>query len=228
MPSTLAKIFFKVSNISRSIGKNISKKDREWYALLQEFNGLYPEKKFRTHYDELTTKSVVFDLGGYEGQWASDIYAQYLCKVHVFEPHLEFYKDIKFRFQNNPSVKIYDFGLGAKEEEIQLSNEKDASSMFATGSDAVKGQLKAAASFLEANDFDTIDLMKINIEGGEYDLLEHLIETGWTKKIKNLQIQFHTFVPDAEARMTRIQNELRKTHESTYLYKFLWENWKLK
>ncbi len=228
MPSTIAKMFFKVSNISRSIGKNISKKDREWYALLQEFNGLYPEKKFRTHYDELTKNSVVFDLGGYEGQWASDIYSQYLCDIHVFEPHLNFYKDIQFRFQNNPKVKIYDFGLGAKEETIQLSNEKDASTMFASGTNTVTGKLKGAANFLDSNNFDTIDLMKVNIEGGEYELLEHLIETGWIKKIKNIQIQFHTFVPNAEERMTKIQNDLRKTHHSTYLYKFLWENWQLK
>ena len=228
MSSTIAKIFFKVSNISRSIGKNISKKDREWYALLQEFNGLYPEKKFRTHYDELTSESVVFDLDGYEGQWTSDIYAQYLCDVHVFEPHPKFHKDIQSRFQNNSKVKIYNFGLGAKEEAIQLSNQKDTSTMFASGSDPVTGKLKSAADFLTANNFDTIDLMKINIEGREYELLEHLIETGWIKKVKNIQIQFHTFVPNAEERMTRIQNDLRKTHESTYLYKFLWENWKLK
>ena len=75
---------------------------------------------------------------------------------------------------------------------------------------------------------ERIDLMKINIEGGEYDLLEHLIKTGWIDKIINIQVQFHDFVENAEARMLAIQNDLAKTHELTYQYKFVWENWRLK
>jgi hypothetical protein len=29
---------------------------------------------------------VVLDVRGYEGQWASDIFARYGCRIHVFEP----------------------------------------------------------------------------------------------------------------------------------------------
>ena len=46
---------------------------------------------------------------------------------------------------------------------------------------------------------------------------------------KNLQIQFHDFIIDnAEERMKNIQNKLSKTHEITYQYNFVWENWKIK
>ena len=46
--------------------------------------------------------------------------------------------------------------------------------------------------------------------------------------IANIQVQFHDFVLDAESRMKSIQADLRKTHELTYQYDFVWENWKLK
>ena len=59
-------------------------------------------------------------------------------------------------------------------------------------------------------------------------MLEHLIESGWILKIRDLQVQFHDFVPDAEKRMTAIQDQMRKTHELTYQFPFIWENWRRK
>jgi hypothetical protein len=67
--------------------------------------------------------------------------------------------------------------------------------------------------------------MKINIEGGEYDLLDHLIETGWIRRIRDVQIQFHDFVSGATQRMHHIQAALKNTHHTTYQYPFVWENW---
>ena len=70
--------------------------------------------------------------------------------------------------------------------------------------------------------------MKINIEGAEYDLVEHLIDTKLVEIIRNIQVQFHDFVPNAESRMRKIQEKLRITHSISYQYRFVWENWALK
>ena len=50
--------------------------------------------------------------------------------------------------------------------------------------------------FKKASDYikGKIDLLKINIEGGEYEVLENLIENDLIKNIDNIQIQFHDFV----------------------------------
>ena len=85
-----------------------------------------------------------------------------------------------------------------------------------------------AADFIAGQSISRIDLMKINIEGGEYDLLEHLIDSGVIGAIADVQVQFHDFVPHAEKRMEEIQRRLSETHELTWQYKFIWENWKLK
>jgi cellulose biosynthesis protein BcsQ len=82
--------------------------------------------------------------------------------------------------------------------------------------------------FLQEKDIKRIDLMKINIEGCEYNLLECLIGIGFIKNIKNIQVQFHDFVEDAEKRMMEIQKNLQKTHYLTYQYPFVWENWEIK
>ncbi|CAD6491956.1 MAG: hypothetical protein EMLJLAPB_00203 [Candidatus Argoarchaeum ethanivorans] len=69
--------------------------------------------------------------------------------------------------------------------------------------------------------------MKINIEGDEYSLFEHLIETGLVNQIDNMQVPFYDFVPNAEQRMIEIQQKIATTHNLTHQYKFVWDNWKI-
>ena len=100
--------------------------------------------------------------------------------------------------------------------------------MYKTEGSKVRIKMQKTSEFFAVHQIDLIDLMKINIEGGEYDLLDHLITSNLVSRIKNIQVQFHDFIPDANSRMKNIQNELAKTHELTYQYKFVWENWRLK
>ncbi len=225
--SILSKTLFKTSLILRRLGQRLSE-DKEWVAALKKWKKLDREKAYRTNYPHLNEQSVVFDLGGYRGQWASDIYAQYLANIYVFEPHPVYAKNIKKRFQKNKNIQVFDYGLGAKDEQLLLSTDEESSSVFAEGKNSVAIQLKTAATFIQDQKIEKIDLMKINIEGGEYQLLDHLINTGLITKIKDLQIQFHHFVPNAESLMADLHERLAKTHETTYFYKFFWENWTLK
>lgn len=180
----------------------------------------------RMNYD-LNCHSLVFDLGGYDGQWSSDIFSRYCCNIYIFEPVEEFAEIMSNRFIKNRKIKIFNFGLAEKNSKEIIAVNNDASSLFSKR----KGKLKEialvrASEFLQQNFISHIDLMKINIEGGEYDLLEHLIESGMITMIENIQVQFHEFIPDAEKRMLKIQTELLKTHSLTYQYKFVFENWK--
>lgn len=223
----ITKILYKASSALRNLGRRLSS-DAEWLALLAKWRRLDPEKQYRTNYPELNAHSVVFDLGGYQGQWASDIYGRYRCPIYVFEPHPDYVKKIVTRFQHNDDIKVFAFGLGNREQSLLLSTDDDSSSVFKSGDNGVPIVLKTASTFFEHHQIDRIDLMKINIEGGEYELLDHLIETGDVKKIRNLQIQFHHFVPDAASLMDKLQERLAETHAPTYLYRFFWENWRLK
>lgn len=176
----------------------------------------------------LTPESIVFDMGGYNGQWSSDIFAKYCCFVHVFEPVPQFAENIKRRFAGNKKIKVYPFGLAERSYSTKIALSQNGSSIFKEGALQVDIDLVRAVDFLSDNQIDHIDLMEINIEGGEYALLEHLIECGYITKIKNVQVQFHDFVPDAAQRMAEIHKNLEKTHFLTYQYPFVMENWQIK
>jgi FkbM family methyltransferase len=193
---------------------------RPWFAA----NG---DKTLRLEYD-LNADSVVFDVGGYEGQWASDIFGRYGCTIHVFEPIPAFADSIRRRFSHNPRIYVHSFGLAAAPRVATMYEAADSSSLFQQSRKNVEVKLAGIAEFLEEQGLGRIDLMKINIEGGEYELLEFMIERALTGRVHDLQIQFHDFVDDAQHRMNTIQQHLARTHYQTYAYEFVWENWRLK
>jgi FkbM family methyltransferase len=184
------------------------------------------DKTLRLDYN-LDENSIVFDLGGYEGQWASDIFSKYQSYVYIFEPYTPFFENIKNRFLKNGKIKVFNFGLAAKSSDSHLSFNGDNTSSYINKGECVPIQLVDFMEFYASQNFKLIDLIKINIEGAEYDLLESLIIRGELSKIKNIQVQFHDFVPNAEHRVAEIRSKLKLTHKPTYTFDFVWENWEL-
>ena len=188
----------------------------------------------RVNYN-LNKDSIVFDVGSYVGTWSIQIYGRYACNIHAFEPVDRYYAKHygkQFRLDN---VKINKTGLGASTRDMWMVDTGDASNMYSVGSQMDVEQefacpIMDVMEYIEKEKIDHIDLMKINIEGGEYELLPRLIETGWIKNIKNVQVQFHHFIDPANAmaKMNKIRMELAKTHTQTYHYEWIWENWELK
>lgn len=184
-------------------------------------------EKLRLVYD-LNPDSIVFDLGGYEGQWASDIFSMYLCKVYVFEPIKKFADDIKKRFFKNSNIKVFNIGLGGATRDEKINLADNGSSIFGSSDSREEIHIEDIFEFISKGDVKKIDLIKLNIEGSEYEVLERLIESGLVKNITDIQVQFHRVAPDSEIRMIAIQKSLSKTHKLTYQYKFVWENWRIK
>ena len=163
--------------------------------------------------------------GGNKGDWTADIDARYQTTTYVFEPIAQFHAQICARFESNPRVRPFQFELGVHDEELAMNLSADGTGVFASGAAQETVRIAGIQSFLAAQAIDNIDLMKINIEGGEYDLLDHLTATGDIGKVRRLQVQFHDFVPDAIPRRARIVNELARTHRQVWCYYFVWEEW---
>ncbi len=183
-------------------------------------------EKLRYEY-KLDEDSIVFDLGGYEGSWTSDIFSMYCSNMYIFEPVKLFYEEIEKRFKKNKNIHVYNYGLSNSNKKIKISLNDNGSSEFGTNTSKEEISLTKAADFFKDNKISKIDLIKINIEGGEYDLLEHLLDSRFIKSIKNVQVQFHEFVPNAKTRMEKIQKKLELTHHLTYSIPFVWENWEI-
>jgi FkbM family methyltransferase len=191
---------------------------KQWYA-----DG--GDVRFRFDYD-LNPDSLVLDLGGYEGQWASDLYARQRCRIAIFEPIRRFADAIVERFRRNADITVFPCALGASTRRETLSVCGASSSAYKDKAAKEDVEFVDVKQWFDDNRIDSVRLMKINVEGGEYELLERMLECGLTQRVADLQIQFHNFSPDAVERMAAIQRALQATHRPTYQYRFVWENWR--
>ena len=173
--------------------------------------------------------SVVFDVGGYQGDFAWQIRERYGCQVRLFEPVARFHRQCVERFAADPAVVCHPFGLGDREEELEMRDDSDASGAFnpaSAGKPVEKVRVRPLAAVFAESGAHRIDLLKVNIEGGEFALLDHLLSTGLIKEVVHLQVQFHDFFPDAAARRERLRQLLTRTHVEQWNFPFIWESWK--
>lgn len=225
MIKTLKKIIKKILNYQ---GKKLTGNDLIQFQRVQPWVSVKGDKTLRLDYD-LNASSIVFDVGGYKGEFATEMIEKFNPTIYIFEPIKDFFDIIKDKFKDNKKVHAFHYGLSGKDEEMKISLSDNSSSVFLGGDNVETIQLKSIVNFIKANNITQIDLIKINIEGGEYELLESLLENECITYFKNIQVQFHDFLFDnAKERMNKIQENLSKTHELTYQYEFVWENWKLK
>jgi FkbM family methyltransferase len=184
--------------------------------------------EFRRFDYPLNENSIVFDLGGYKGEFTEEIYNKFNCTVYVFEPVFELFKIIQDKFNKNNKIHAFNFGLSDCNKSVKINLADNSSSIY--GKNGIKETIKLVSifDFISENKIYHVDLLKINIEGGEYEVLPELINKGCVVNIENLQIQFHDFVDNAISKREKIINDLSETHTNTYSYYMIWENWKIK
>jgi len=172
----------------------------------------------------LNSESIVLDIGGYKGGWSEKIVERFNPTIFIFEPVHKFFIDIQDKFINNSKVRCFNYALEGENriDEINLLN--DSTSLYLEGKKELI-EVKDIVEVIYSYKLTHIDLMKINIEGSEYPLLNKILESGLVNNIDNLQIQFHEFADTDGSKRLAIQKELRKTHNITYNYNFVWENW---
>ncbi|NHM01115.1 FkbM family methyltransferase [Flavobacterium difficile] len=209
-------------------GKSLRGNDALQYQRVKPWIKAKGDETLRLNYP-LDQNSVVFDLGGYKGEFTEVIYNRYQPTIYVFEPIFAFYTIIQNKFATTPKVIPFQYGLAGKDCSIPISMSDNSSSVFLKTAETETIQLKSIVNFIQSNAITKVDLIKINIEGGEYEVLESLLDANLIGIFENIQVQFHDFLfENAKERMQAIQARLQETHVLTYQYEFVWENWKLK
>jgi FkbM family methyltransferase len=177
----------------------------------------------------LDEHSVVFDVGGHEGEWAQQIRERYNPNIHIFEPDHFSLDKLRTTYGGDAKVKFHAFGLAATDRTAILHHASMGSTIYSS-SPAVVSESSAIALrdvrgvVLELG-VTEIDLIKMNIEGGEYELLNRMIETGLHLRCRCIRVQFHEWIPGAHAKRRFIKAALGESHDIEWQYEFVWESW---
>lgn len=190
----------------------------EWFAA----NG---DLTLRVNY-QLNENSIVFDLGGYVGDWTNRIWEKYKCNIFVFEPIPYLAEQMKNKFLGNEKIKVFNFGLSNVTKTLNINYSEDGSSFHLNnGKGVIECEVKSICDFVLENKIEKIDLIKINTEGDEFETLKSILDNDMIEIFTDIQVQFHNFMPEAEKLRNDLQDRLSKTHRLSYNFDFVWENW---
>ncbi len=175
----------------------------------------------------LTKSSVVMDVGAHKGTFAAEIYRLYGCRILCYEPVKEFFDELKLRTFGMDGVECFKYGLGGKDDHVTFHIKGDMTGAYAEGPEE-RVEIRAIDGELRLSGLAYVNLIKINAEGGEYALIESILDHNLAKSFGSIQVQFHGCIPDARERRDRIRERLSATHELGYDAPWCWESWNRK
>ena len=172
--------------------------------------------------------SVVLDVGAYKGEWAEPIWDRCHPTIHCFEPAPRPYAQLSAKFAGNERVHVHPYGLGGRDSTGSLALAGAGASFYDADPtfDRIEVPIRDVVGVLEELGLDEIDLIKINIEGGEYDLVDRLASSGRLAQMRYVLIQFHEWHPNAYARRRRNRRALARHHEEVWCYRWVFELWR--
>ena len=142
----------------------------EWDRLAVEWDGV------------LHKHSIVIECGSFKGRWALQIARRYRPYLYCFEPQEWAAATTKTVLDRERlDCMVLPFGLWSKDEALPFFNQ---------GTDGCTGgEMREIGRALGNLGIESIDLMLINIEGGEYTLIPHMFKQNIFPQ--RLMVQFH-------------------------------------
>jgi FkbM family methyltransferase len=164
--------------------------------------------KFITPDIFLNENSIIFDIGANIGKFTS-IFNRYGCEIHAFEPTMCTYKILSNRFSKCDNVKCINKACYTQNTSMQLYHHEFSrynDIYWSHGNSLLNSKIN-----VDENDYETIecidlaqyileianqkhqniDFIKMDIEGAEIDVINHLIDTGAIHKVNVLICETH-------------------------------------
>lgn len=162
----------------------------------------------------LNDNSHVWEIGGYEGRWAQQIWDKFHCNITIFEPQLWAVDRLMKRFGGISEIDIRPYGLWINDEVRVIENFGTDGATIANGTNGLNPPgLGAFKHFYhEFQHFDQIDVCLMNIEGAEYELIPSFISFGVMQKIDHFWCQFHLKDDPDSNKSSDIFKAMEKTH----------------
>lgn len=164
----------------------------------------------------LNEKSIVYSFGiGEDISFDNEVIERHQCKVYGFDPTPRSIDWIKNQDISN-LFHFQDYGIAEKTGVIEFflpKNEEHVSGSMAlpkhlNPSDYIEVQMKSLKDIIIELKHDKIDVLKMDIEGGEYEVINSILDSGVI--IDQLLIEFHEhFFDDGKDKTIAALNKLK-------------------
>ena len=163
--------------------------NKEWFG--NQYGGFF------VHPNNLNHESIVYSLGiGTDISFDKSIINRFNCKIYAFDPTPKSIDWVKKNVKED-NFKMHNFGISDKTENriFYLPKNDD----YVSGSikkiktvdhnKHIDLNFKSVKEVMKQNGHNSINLLKMDIEGSEYDVLENILEE--KIHIDQLVVEFH-------------------------------------
>lgn len=197
----------------QNIIESLTSKYRQIRVFLKKLIGIEPRIKYKPEIEQeyhgekffgwsiprniLNENSVVVDIGlGENISFSTSIIDKYQCTVHGFDPTP---KSISYIEKINiPKFKFHDLGISTRKGIVDFFLPNDSNHVSATskkqshtGSKVIQVNMTTLKDLFKILNANQIDLLKVDIEGSEYDLFSDRSFLENLNKVNILCIEFH-------------------------------------
>ncbi|HEX7027331.1 MAG TPA: FkbM family methyltransferase [Gammaproteobacteria bacterium] len=194
-------------------GLNITIRQNVWDARI--IKEIFFDKPYTRHFN-LPANPVIVDIGGYIGDFS--IYAaKYLNagRVIVYEPTVENFAILKQNIENNAfndRITAVNKAVSNSNEvilnvDIQEGNEVHVSGYWYTDAERRRIPSVTLADVLAEHRLKSVDLLKVDCEGGEYDIFPAVTDDVYSL-IRNIVFEYHR-VDGFEKKFERVLSRLK-------------------
>lgn len=173
--------------------------------------------------NKISSAKCIFDIWWHIwlfSQWCRTLNQK--AKIHYFEPVEQFYTKAKTKLWDDQNIILNNYWIGEKSGfwTILLNEEKTMqsskySSFLNTKGREVKSEFITLEKYLKENSITKIDVLKMDIEGMEFEVLSSRWDYEW-EKIDNIIVEIH------------LLNEKFKSEWNQIFLKIKWIFWNIK
>jgi len=160
----------------------------------------------------ISDPKIIFDVGANKGQ-SIELYRNWFpnAAIYSFEPNPRLFNLLKEKYRNDKKVNLFNFALSNQEGEmtfyenkfdssstLEIVNpeseylEKKAKVLGVEKSELIVNsypvKVQKLSNFINEQNFESIDFVKIDVEGHEFDCLKGLFD-GLNSAVKCIQIE---------------------------------------
>lgn len=148
----------------------------------------------------LENQNVVLDIGANVGLWTKYILSKGAGKVYCFEPNLKAIEHLKSTLKQDPNTHVIEKAVYKEKATLQFhiddSNSLVSSLIPESGkSPSYNVDAITLEEAINLTGHQNIDLVKIDIEGAEFEIIENLSQE-ISDRINSFLIEFHDFYFD--------------------------------
>ena len=175
---------------------------------------IFLNKEYENETVKIQKGDIVFDVGANIGIFS--LYSAYnLAKeIHCFEPGKEQFNAIKNNLSNKFN-NLYANNLAVTKNKgiiiFYLSDFSTTNSTFSKLSDDyIEVETVDLETYVNDNNITKIDYLKIDCEGGEYEIIEFMNENFLRESVDKICLEYHIFEDEDNLKLERLVNKLHK------------------